>query len=294
MSRSQTGGPRPSTHAQSLHDLARLGPVRERSVQAAFGHIGLTEFGPESAPPLLLMPGGNHPAPRVAAWFPQLARSHRVLVPDLPGMPGPSTAPPLPRGRRAQGQWCEQLLDVLGLPTARIVGVSFGAGLTLRMAGTCPHRIERAALVVPAGFGYGSWARLVREIVLPSLAHRVRPAPHRLARVAYGIAGTAVTDTLRSEIGEALTADRLETSLPGATTRAELRDLQAPVLVAATEDDLFFPARVVLPRARAVVPNLARVLSAPGRHWPPPESLRMIDTAISEFLTPGNEPSGAE
>lgn len=273
-----------ASHARALRELAGLGPVRTRTVRISDGELGLTEFGPSEAEPVLLMPGGNSPAPALATWFPEVASERRLMVPDLPGMPGPSTAAPLPSGRRAQGDWCARLLDALELETTPIIAASFGAGLTLRLAGARPDRITLAALVVPLGFGYGSLTRLATEVMLPAIAHRYRPAQHRVDRVAYAMAGSAATDTIRADIDAALTGKHLETRLPGRTSRAELAGLHAPVMIAATDDDPFFPAHVVLPRARAVVPNLTSVLTVPGRHFPPTASLKRIDRSVNEFL----------
>lgn len=79
---------------------------------------------------------------------------------------------------------------------------------------------------------------------------------------------------------------RLDTGLPRMATAEELRGVREPVAVFASEDDVFFPARAVLPRARQLFLNLVHARCLWGcRHVPARTALESVNDYLSAFLT---------
>jgi pimeloyl-ACP methyl ester carboxylesterase len=75
----------------------------------------------------------------------QLARRHRVVAPELPGLGLPEV---LPRASVQQyAVWLVALLDVLGIERAACVGNSFGASVACSLAGRAPERCSGLVLV---------------------------------------------------------------------------------------------------------------------------------------------------
>lgn len=82
-----------------------------------------------------------------------LARSHRVIVPDMPGY-GRSTKnidQSDPFGYLAYT--VRQLLDELGVQTAALIGNSYGGAAALRLALDTPNRVSKLVLMGPGGIG---------------------------------------------------------------------------------------------------------------------------------------------
>ncbi|MGE3139758.1 MAG: alpha/beta fold hydrolase [Thermoleophilia bacterium] len=75
-----------------------------------------------------------------------LARSHRVIVPDLPGFGYGSGAP---FSLRDAPPLLDGLLDALGAREAALVGHSFGALACMATAAAQPDRVSRLVLVGP-------------------------------------------------------------------------------------------------------------------------------------------------
>jgi pimeloyl-ACP methyl ester carboxylesterase len=96
--------------------------------------------------PLLLVHGGWGGAHfHWSAVWEALARSHRVIAPDLPGL-GAVDQPALP-SVRAYAEWLLDLLDVLGVARAWLVGNSFGASVAWSLANRAPDRCTGLTLV---------------------------------------------------------------------------------------------------------------------------------------------------
>ena len=88
----------------------------------------------------------------------QLARSHRVIAPDLPGL-GEVEQPAL-ESVRAYAEWLADLLTALGIEKAWVVGNSFGASVGWSFAARAPARC--AGLVIVNGFAMPKTPRLLR------------------------------------------------------------------------------------------------------------------------------------
>jgi pimeloyl-ACP methyl ester carboxylesterase len=86
-------------------------------------------------------------------------------------------------------------------------------------------------------------------------------------------------------VGAALRHLRLDADLPRKATEEELRGFRGPVAVFASEDDVFFPARAVLPRAREIFPHLALAeILEDCRHVPSKSALARVNERILAFL----------
>lgn len=98
--------------------------------------------------PLLLV----HGAAASGRWFgdliPQLARSYRVIVPDLRGLGRSQRVAPLTRPQIwIQDLW--RLLDELGLDRVDLAGVSLGSRVVGRMALDNPSRVRTLTVDAP-------------------------------------------------------------------------------------------------------------------------------------------------
>ena len=266
--------------------LARLGPGLEtRRIGTGLGETHVIEAGPEDAPPLVVLPGGNFLNPLCLSWFMPLAGAFRVHAPDIIGQPGRSAQTrPSARGD-GHARWLVDVLDGLGLGRAPFVGISYGAGLVLRLAGLAPGRVAGAALVSPAGIAAGPIWPMIRETALPMLLYRASPNRERLIRAARPIL-TDLEEPVVRQLGLVYRHVRLDRQLPRAATAEELAGYESPTLLFSAEGDVFFPADRVVPRARQIIPNLTTETLPDDRHVPSRETFVRINERITAFLTP--------
>lgn len=140
--------------------------------------VRLRWFVGGEGPPILLVHGLGGAGSNWVELAPELARDHRVVVPDLPGHGGSAPLPALPN--------LEPFADRLGLVLEReeavpaiVVGHSLGCVVALRLAMRRPDLVRGLVLFSAAGIG-SSTRRAKQALWLSSL---VRPgrflAPHR-------------------------------------------------------------------------------------------------------------------
>ena len=128
--------------------------LTERTVRVGARDIFTVTTG--SGPTVVMLHGGGPGASGLANWtrnIEALAERHTLVIPDLPGY-GRSTKridhdDPFGDLAAAVGG----VLDELELPSAHLVGNSYGGAAALRLALDRPDRVERMVLNGPGGIG---------------------------------------------------------------------------------------------------------------------------------------------
>jgi len=150
-------------------------PVPHQSLQLETG-LGPTHViasGATSAPAVVLLPSFSATAllwaPNVAA----LSACHRVYAVDVVGQPGLSRALRKIRRREDFSGWLSEVLDALHLRRTALVGASFGAFLAANQAIAEPLRVERLALIGPAGVFVGMSPKVILRLISGGLRRRI-------------------------------------------------------------------------------------------------------------------------
>ena len=121
-------------------------PVKT-TVQLATGPIDVAIAGDGEA---LVVLHHDNAAPAWSAFYEDLARDFKVIVPDLPGFGG-SQRLEWARHPRDLAAVLQVLLDKLLVPSATVVGLGFGGWLAAEMAPTNQARFRRLVLVGAMG-----------------------------------------------------------------------------------------------------------------------------------------------
>jgi pimeloyl-ACP methyl ester carboxylesterase len=240
-------------------------------------------------PALLLMHGIGNNCRTWAGVINRLARTHTVIAPDLLGH-GDSDKPRGDYSIAGYANGMRDLLTLLDIERATVVGHSLGGGIALQFAYQFPERCERLALVGSGGLGPELSAGLRAatlpgaDLVLSALAGvsgPLRVGMNFLDRLGFAAGWQRVRDL--AEAGDALL------SLKDAEARrAFLRTLRGvvdgrgqavtavdrlylanaiPMLVVWGSRDPIVPA-LHAETVRSAVPN-ARIEVFPGAgHWP--------------------------
>jgi pimeloyl-ACP methyl ester carboxylesterase len=128
-------------------------------------------------------------------WEPvieRLARQHTVIAPDLLGH-GRSDKPRADYSVGGYANGMRDLLTVLGIDKATVVGHSLGGGVAMQFGYQFPERTERLVLVAPGGLGrevtpiiravtLPGFHAVVGALTLPGVRHLVTGALRRAAR----------------------------------------------------------------------------------------------------------------
>lgn len=265
--------------------LARLPLACETQVlRTRFGATHALAAGPAGAPPVVLLHGLNANALMWSGQLAALAGAYRVYALDIVGTAGRSAPRRLPYDSRTYAQWLGQALDALAVPAASFVGFGLGAWLILRLAGVAPERLQRAALLSPAGLLPVRWKYLIP--ILWDVLYLNDDQAQRLARQLLAPPGAPLDAEAVEMLFLNLKHCQPHFEAPGLTP-AQIGQLRVPTLVLAGEhEDTWSPrellaaARVALPdlRAAEIVPGAGHGLTASHSAWVSDRLLRFLQT----------------
>jgi pimeloyl-ACP methyl ester carboxylesterase len=238
-------------------------PYQELDIETRLGPTHVVASGREDAPPLILAPSFAGTPSVWRANAEALGRHFRIYAIDVIGQPGRSRALRKLEGRRDYADWLTDVMDGLGVARASIVGCSFGGFLALSQAALTPDRVDRVALIGPAGcFKSLSW-RLVlrmrtarwRRWLKGLIGLSSEPDPRTLHARKAPL--HPEDDAWRTLMGVTM-AERAEVSITNADVlgRAELRAIRAPALLLIGEYEMLYEPKATLKLARRLMPQL--------------------------------------
>lgn len=126
-----------------------------------------------SGPALLLIHGIGDNSATWNEVIPHLAKSYTVIAPDLLGH-GRSDKPRADYSIAAYANGMRDLLTVLGIERATVIGHSLGGGVALQFAYQFPQMVERLVVVAPGG---------VTKDVNPALRFAALPVANEALRL---------------------------------------------------------------------------------------------------------------
>jgi pimeloyl-ACP methyl ester carboxylesterase len=262
------------TAEEALRERLLAGmPVTERRLQLAGVSTAVLEGG--DGPPVVLLHGAGEVA---ACWMrviPDLVRTRRVVVPDLPGH-GASTATGDPPDAARVAAWLGELIERTCPSPPALVAHGLGDAIAARFAADQGDRVARLVLV--DSYGLGRY-RPTPRFTLALLGVMVRPTERTQERLFRQC--MADPDGLRQQLGEraalleAYALDRARSPGQKAALRRLMPQLGLPALPPADLARIVAPTTLIWGRHdRQVRLRIAQATSA--RHgWP----LHVVDGA---------------
>jgi pimeloyl-ACP methyl ester carboxylesterase len=251
-------------------------PVTERRLELAGVSTAVLEGG--DGPPVILLHGASEFA---ACWIrviPDLAQTHRVVVPDLPGHGASQVAGDPPDAERVAA-WLDELTERTCPSPPALVGHGLGGAIAARFAGDQGDRVARLVLV--DSYGLGRY-RPTPRFALALLGVIVRPTEHTQERLFRQC--MVDLDGLREQLGErgalleAYALDRARSPGQKAALRSLTPQLGLPAIPPAELARITVPTTLIWGRHDRQV-RLGVAQAASARHgWP----LHVIEDAADD------------
>ena len=260
---------------------------REDYIDTSYGRTHIIIAGDESKPPIFTVHGGNGITPLNLRIFRPLLKNYHLIAPDVVGMPGKS-APyrNLDTNKPDFGMWLCEILDSMDIDRIPFVVSSYSSAMLLSLADAAPERIEKAALVVPSGISHGPLLPIIRTMTVPMMKYFFSPSKKAL---------DGIMDTMASQNDEQWTdffdlmmsSYKMEMRPPREYKREELADFGSPVIIFASDEDIFFPANRVFPQARRIFPRRPTLCRIRGNHLPSEKMMAVVCKRIEKFFDTG-------
>ena len=268
--------------------LSQLGfDYEDVTIETRFGSTHIITAGPKDGYPMILFHGGNSLNPFDLKNFISLADKYRIYAPDTIGHPGKSAEVRLSPKNYSYGEWAIDILDCFKLNQPIIIGPSFGGGFLLQLATLAPERISAAVFIVPSGFANGSGLKIMRKLVIPLLRYRLFPNRKNAIKTLLPLVHNVDEDMLNMTI-LMFSHLKIASHMPRPMKKEELKNFKTPTLIIAADNDILFPGKSVIKRAKQIIPNLVETkLLSNTKHafyTGAEENLKLVKTITRNFL----------
>ncbi|MBP5415457.1 MAG: alpha/beta hydrolase [Lachnospiraceae bacterium] len=259
-------------------------PYAEDYFDTSFGKTHSLLLGDKEKPRICTIHGGNGITTLNLKLFLPLLEDYSIIAPDVIGMPGKSIPYRNISSKKDEyGLWIEEVLDHYGEDKISFVVSSYSSAMFLSFAKRCPEKVDRALLLNPSGISHGSVLPMMGKMVVPFLKYYLRPSEKTLDAVTETMGGKDDPDW-KEFFDLMMSSYKMEMKPPREYTREELARFKAPLLIIASEKDIFFPAGRVFKKAKEIFAGPITTVETDSKHLPSEETMIDVCKRTKEFL----------
>lgn len=242
--------------------LARLKiPYKDLYVDTSFGKTHLVETGDLTGKPLLVFHGGNATTAYNLLNCEFLFDYFHIYAVDTIGHPGKSSENCLSSTNYDYGKWASEVISALDYDKICCFGGSFGAGILAKTMCVSPEKIEKSVLLVPSGIKNAP-AYKSMSMMLPMIMYWITHKDNWLRKCILPMAVS--NENIDSDIYETAKCSidnvKIKAGMPSNVLPQDMKKCTAPTLVMAGEKDCLFPASLVIPQAKTMIPDCTTYL----------------------------------
>ena len=259
-------------------------PYSEDYFDTSFGRTHCLLVGDLEKPRICTIHGGNGITTLNLKLFLPLLEEYCIIAPDVIGMPGKSDPYRNISSRKDEyGLWIREVLDHYKEDRISFVVSSYSSAMFLSFAGMYPENVRSALLLVPSGIAHGSVLPMMGKMVVPFMKYYFSPSVKTLDAVIESMGGKE--DPVWREFFDIMMSSyKMEMRPPREYKKREMISFKAPLLIIASEKDIFFPAGRVFRRAREIFAGPITTIEIDSKHLPSDETMADVCKRTIEFL----------
>jgi pimeloyl-ACP methyl ester carboxylesterase len=229
--------------------------VESITVHTRYGETNILATGDPANPPIILVHGSNGCAPIALETYANLHKRFRVFAVDVLAQPNKSADTRLSMKDDSYGKWMNEIIDVLELESVTMAGFSFGGLIILKTLEYDESKINEVYLSAPAYIVNGNPFKAIFKVFIPMKRYM------KTKKVEYVEKFLAALFTDRDEFAiEFLSKVFLEfemdfTPVPVIDAKKALA-IRTPITIFGADEDLMFPGKKMLKRAKKIFPSL--------------------------------------
>ena len=259
----------------------------ELEVPTFAGATHVIVAGAVDKPPVILLHGINAGAPLALEAMRDLVDRYRIYAVDTVGQTTKSAETRLSVKDNSYGRWLSEVMDGLGLASAPVIGVSYGAFLLQRLIAHAPQRVQKAIFVVPGGLVNGGGWESMKKLFLPLLKFNFSKKEADLLKFMDAFYNTKDAHSVAFQRA-VLLGVKMDYRKPPLVTAAEMAAFEGAVYAMVADTDVFFPGARALERCKAVFKNFKASAVMPGcKHIPDQADYPKIAAQLDLWLRDG-------
>ena len=216
--------------------------------------------------------------------FLTLLQEYCIIAPDVIGMPGKSDPYRNISSKKDEyGLWIKEVLDHYKEDRISFVVSSYSSAMFLSFARMYPENVRSALLLVPSGIAHGSILPMLGKMVIPFMKYYFSPSGKTLDAVIESMGGKG--DSIWREFFDIMMSSyKMEMRPPREYKKKEMISFKAPLLIIASEKDIFFPAGRVFNKAGKIFAGPVTMVEIDSKHLPSDETMVDVCKRTIEFF----------
>ena len=170
------------------------------------------------------------------------------------------------------GLWIKEVLDYFNEERISFVVSSYSSAMFLSFAKMYPENVRSAVLLVPSGIAHGPILPMIGKMVVPFIKYSFAPSKKTLDTVIESMGGNGDSEW-REFFDIMMSSYKMEMRPPREYKKNEMISLNAPLMIIASEKDIFFPAGRVFRKAREIFAGPVTTVEIDSKHLPSNETM---------------------
>jgi len=230
-----------------------------KTINTSFGNTNIIVTGNKENPPIIIVHGSNGCAPVALETYMDLIDSFSVYAVDLLAQPNKSAETRLSMKDDSYGQWMNEIIEELDLNEVTLAGFSFGGLVILKTLINNENRIKEVFLSAPAYVVNGNPIKALFRFFFPMKRYMKTKEPKYLERF-LDAAFTEKDDFAQKSLALVFTHFIMDFTPVPVIKSSEASKIQTPITLIAAENDIIFPGRKMIKRAKKIFPSLKQTL----------------------------------
>ncbi len=251
----------PEILKKKYKEMLEYWPVKkeEKYIPTSFGKTFCIKSGDASNPPMILIHGAQSNS---ASWMGDikvLNEKYCTFCLDIPGDPGGSEDKRFGWEGSCFSDWIGECMDLLGVETAAIGGLSLGGWASIRFAIDYPGRADKLLLLAPAGIAPVKLFPVLKLVLFSMMGEWGK---EKIIKMLFK--GREVTRGIRDFIDVTSNNCKPRLGNPPVFSDEELASLKIPVVLIGAEEDAIIDTKKTAERLKHCVSNFKSVLLDEG------------------------------
>ena len=259
-------------------------PYSEDYFDTSFGKNHCLLVGEPEKPRICTIHGGNGITTLNLKLFLPLLKEYCIIAPDVIGMPGKSDPyRNISSSKDEYGLWIKEVLDYYKVDRISFAVSSYSSAMFLSFAKRYPKMVDKALLLVPSGIAHGPILPMMGKMVVPFMKYFFHSSEKTLDEVIESMGGNE--DPVWREFFDIMMSSyKMEMRPPKEYKQKEMTSFTSPLLIIASENDIFFPAGKVFTKAKEIFAGPITTVEIDSKHLPSDETMVDVCKRTIEFF----------
>lgn len=259
-------------------------PYSEDYFDTTFGKTHCLLVGDPKKPRICTIHGGNGITTLNLKLFLPLLEEYCIIAPDVIGMPGKSDPyRNISSSKDEYGLWIKEVLDYYKVDRISFAVSSYSSAMFLSFAKRYPKMVDKALLLVPSGIAHGPILPMMGKMVVPFMKYFFHSSEKTLDEVIESMGGNE--DPVWREFFDIMMSSyKMEMRPPKEYKQKEMTSFTSPLLIIASENDIFFPAGRVFNKAGKIFAGPVTMVEIDSKHLPSDETMVDVCKRTIEFF----------